>query len=365
METTRLYSRIAMLGVAPETRSPITPVVDAYRANGLFQRWPVTYIPTHGEGGFTDNAVRLAKAAREFGELLAQHRRIVVHAHVAAGRGFHFGRSALFMGAAMAANCPLIVHVHGARVDPGMGWFLKRADVICVPCEATRIWVKSIARNSDVVLTPPPVAVAVPTVGAKPNLVLFLGRLEAEKGIYDLLEVVAAVRTGMPDLRLVCAGEGDRVGVARYAERLGIADAVKFTGWVGPSGKRALLEHAAVFALPSYSEALPASLIEAMAAGIPVIASPVGGIPEVVSDGASGFLVGAGDTKSLQRALTRLLSDRALAQRMGQAARETALARFNADRAIAPLEDLYEALGVSVIAERAPRIQTVPLKKAA
>jgi glycosyltransferase involved in cell wall biosynthesis len=358
---TRLYSHIAMLGVAPETRSGITPIVDAYRANGLFKRWPVTYIPTHGEGSVADNAVRLAKAAREFSALLAQHRRVIVHAHVGAG----FWSEAPFMAAAVAASCPLIVHLHGTRVDSSIRWFLKRADVVCVPCEATRIWVRSVARNSDVVVTPPPVAIAVPAVGSKPNLVLFLGRLEADKGIYDLLEAVAAVRANVPDLRLVCAGEGDRIGVARYAERLGIADAVKFTGWVGPSGKRALLEHAAVFALPSYKEALPASLIEAMGAGVPVVASPVGGIPEVVSDGVSGILVGAGDTKNLQRALARLLSDRALAQRMGEAARATAFARFSAERALAPLEDLYEALGVSVIAERAPRLQPVPLKKAA
>lgn len=348
---TRLYSHIAMLGVAPETRSGIATVVDAYRSHGLFQRWPLSYIAT-------DN---VAKAAHAFGSLLAQHRRILVHAHIGAG----FWREAAFMGAAVAANCPLIVHLHGTRIHPYLGGFLKRADVIMVPCEAMRSWVRSVARMSDVVVAPPPVAIEVPAVSAKPNLVLFLGRLEAEKGIYDLLEAVAGVRANVPDLRLVCAGEGDRIGVARYAERLGIADAVKFTGWVGPSGKRALLEHAAIFALPSYKEALPASLIEAMGAGIPVIASPVGGIAEVVVDGATGFLVGAGDTKSLRRALERLLADRALARRMGDAARQAVFSKFDARRAIGVVEDLYEALGVSIIAERAPRIQPVPLKKAA
>ncbi|HWI37914.1 MAG TPA: glycosyltransferase family 4 protein [Burkholderiales bacterium] len=352
---TRLYSHIAMLGVAPETRSGIATVVDAYRSHGLFQRWPLSYLAT-------DN---VAKAAHAFGSLLAQHRRILVHAHIGAGHWMEFGRSAAFMGAAMAARCPLIVHLHGTRLNPSLGWFLKRADVVMVPCEAMRSWVRSVARMSDVVVAPPPVAIEVPAVSSKPNLVLFLGRLEAEKGIYDLLEAVAAVRANVPDLRLVCAGEGDRIGVARYAERLGIADAVKFTGWVGPSGKRALLEHAAVFALPSYKEALPASLIEAMGAGIPVIASPVGGIPEVVVDGATGFLVGAGDTKSLRRALDRLLADRALARRMGEAARQAVFSKFDAHRAIGVVEDLYEALGVSIIAERAPRIQPVPLKKAA
>lgn len=358
---TRLYSHIAMLGVAPESRSGVATVVDAYRTHGLFKRWPATYIPTHGNGSVAEDAVRLARAASDFGSLLAQHRRLVVHAHVATG----FWRQAAFMSAAIAANCPLILHLHGSRLHPYIGEFLKRADVICVPCEATRVRVKSIARGADVVVTPPPVANDVPEVAAKPNLILFLGRLEAEKGIYDLLEAVSAVRALVPDVRLVCAGEGDRIGVARYAERLGIADAVKFTGWVGPSGKRALLEHAAVFALPSYQEGLPVSLIEAMGAGVPVVASPVGGIPEAVVDGTSGYLVGAGDTRSLQRALSRILADRPAAKRMGAAARQSAQARFSPQVALAPLEDLYEALGVSVILERAPRIQPLPLRKAA
>ena len=194
---------------------------------------------------------------------------------------------------------------------------------------------------------------------------LFLGRLEAKKGIYDLLDAVAALRAAVPDVRLVCAGDGDRIGVARYAERLGIADAVKFTGWVGPSGKRALLEHAAAFALPSYDEALPVSLLEAMSAGVPVVASPTGGIGEVVADGASGFLVAPGDKAGLERALRRLLIDRELAARVGAAARETARARFAPERALSVLENLYDSLGVSASTGRAPRVRQVPLRKAA
>ena len=140
---------------------------------------------------------------------------------------------------------------------------------------------------------------------------------------------------------------------------------LKFTGWVGPSGKRALLEHAAVYALPSYDEGLPLSLLEAMSAGVPVVASPVGGIPEVLADGASGFLVAPGDKGALERALRRLLTERALAARMGAAARETARARYAPERALPVLENLYASLGVGALADRAPRVQRVPLRKAA
>ena len=359
---TRLYSTIAMLGAAPETRGGITPVVESYRANGLFARWPIQYIATNCDGTLAQQTMLAAKAVRDFGLLLGEKRRVVVHIHASSGAGFW--REAAFMGAAFVAGSPVILHLHGNGFDRSIRWFLEQAAVVCVPCEASRKWVKSVARRADVVIAPPPVALSVPEV-TRPNLVLFLGHLEAQKGIYDLLDAVARVRAVVPDLRLVCAGDGDRIGVAHYAERLGIADAVKFTGWVGPSGKRALLEHAAVFALPSYDAALPVSLIEAMSAGVPVVASPVGGIPEVVADGASGFLVAPGDKGALERALRRLLIERTLAARMGAAARETARARFAPERALPVIENLYESLGVGALMERTPRVQPLPLRKAA
>ncbi len=360
---TRLYSTIAMLGVAPETRSGIAALVESYRTNGLFKRWPIQYIPTSCDGTLAEKAIVAAKAARDFASLLVQKRHLVVHVHAASGSGLW--REEVFMGAALAAGSPLVVHLHGNGFDRSIRWFLERAAAVCVPCDAMRVWVRSVARRADVLVAPPPVATSVPEAAPKPNLILFLGRLEADKGVYDLLDAVARVRAAVPDLRLVCAGDGDRIGVAHYAERLGIADAVKFTGWVGPSGKRALLEHAAIFALPSYDEALPVSLVEAMSAGLPVVASPVGGIAEVVADGASGFLVAPGDKGALERALRRLLLDRALAARMGTAARETAKARFSPERALPVLENLYESLGVGAVTERAPRAQPLPLRKAA
>jgi len=360
--TTRLYSRIAMLGAAPETQGSIAAAVDAYRTHGLFKRWPITYIATHGDGTLGQKVATAGRAAREFAALLAEHRRVAVHLHVSPGAGFW--REAAFMSAALATGCPVALQLHGNGFDAASRWFLERAAIVCVPCEAMRTWVRRVARNAAVALVPPPVALDVPPAGEKSPIVLYLGRLDESKGIYDLLDAIAAVRATVPDVRLVCAGDGDRVGVARYAEQLNIADAVKFTGRVGPSGKRALLENAALFALPSYDEALPLGLLEAMSAGIPVVASKVGGIPEVVVDGASGLLVAPGDTASLQRALTRILCDRALAHRLGAAARETARVRAAPERALAALEDVYEALGVDGSEERRPRLQ-VPLRKAA
>jgi glycosyltransferase involved in cell wall biosynthesis len=352
---TRLYSHIAMLGSAPETRGSIAAVVEGYRTHGLFKRWPIRYIATSSDGSLVQKAALLARAVHEFGALLAQKRRAVVHVHAAAGAGFW--REAAFMSAAFAAGCPVVLQLHGRGFEPSIRWFLERAALVCVPCESMRGWVRSVTRNVDVVLAPPPVALTVTAVSAKPNLVLFLGRLEAKKGIYDLLDAIAGVRAALPDVRLVCAGDGDRIGVARYAERLGIADAVKFTGWVGPSGKRALLESAAVYALPSYSEGIPMSLLEAMAAGVPAVASPVGGIPEVLTDGVSGLLAAPGDVATLTRLLRKLLIDRKLGTRIGAAGRETVRLRFSPERALPCLEQIYADVGLRSYADPARPIE--------
>jgi len=353
-------SRLVMLGAATETRSSIAAVASAYRAHGLFKRWPIDFIATHCDGSAAQNAALAARALRDLGMKIGEHRGVAVHLHTAPG--WHFRRDCIYLSAALATRCPVLLHLHGAGFEAyydaaadaeryAIRFFLHRATCVAVPSESMRTWVRGIVRDANVSVLAAPVAIgAQASIEDRPNVILFLGRLDASKGILDLLEAVAAVRATIPDVRLACAGDGDRIGVARYAERLGIADAVKFTGWVGPSGKRALLETAAVFALPSYEEALPVSLIEAMAAGIPPVVTPVGGIPEIVVDGVSGCMVAPGDKAGLQRVLQKLLIERRLGAKLGAAARESARARFSPERALPVLEELYRTLGVHAAA---------------
>ena len=352
-----LSSRLVMLGAAPGTPGSMGGLIEAYRLHGLFRRWRIDYLATHARGGALRDAACALGALRRFIEALVHERRTVVHLHTEATLGFW--RDALFMALAIAGRCPVIVQLHGGgfqRFYDGAGgigrasirFFLEHAALVVVPCEALGGWARGVARGARVVCVPHPVApVQAPPHGERPSLVLFLARLEPAKGIYDLLDALSAVRAAVPGVRLMCAGEGERAAVARYAERLGIADMVRFTGWVGPSAKRALLESAMVFALPSYDdEALPVTLLEAMAAGVPVVVSPVGGVPEVVVDGVSGFFAAPGDIASLQRLITKLLIDRPLGARIGAAARESARLRCAPERALAKLGELYAALGV-------------------
>ena len=368
--------RLVMLGPAPGTRDSVASVVEAYRAHGLFKRWPIDYIAAYGDGGARTQVSLLTRLLARFGPLLARERSLVVHLHVSTEGGL--GRTLALVAMMRAVQCPYIVHLHGAAAkrahDNGgrparlaIRAMLEQAAYVFVSCESMRAWARGVTRDANVTCMPDPVVPFEPQEDARqPNLVLFLGELDAAKGIFDLLEAVAALRPAVPDVRLLCASAGERGAVVRYAERLGIGDAVKFTGWLGPSGKRALLEAATVLALPSYEEALPMSVLEAMAAGVPVVVSPVGGMPEVVANGVSGLYAAPGDVATLQRQLRKLLLDRGLGARIGAAARESIRLRCAPERAIARLGAVYAALGLNTLGEaaeplHAPRSPTAAL----
>jgi glycosyltransferase involved in cell wall biosynthesis len=349
--------RLIMLGTAPETRGGVAAVVNAYRAQGLFERWPIDYIPTHRDGAAHRKLLTAVKALLTFILLLARERRVVVHLHSASRTSFW--RKSIFMAIGMCTRSPVILHLHGGgfarfyETESGAAarrlirFFLDRAGCVIVVSERWRAWVASVTQNKRVVCIPNPAPLAEASPEARRgDMVLFVGRVARGKGIFDLLDAVRALRASIPGIRLVYAGEGDLASVARYAERLGIGDAVRLAGWLGPAEKQSLMRRAAAFVLPSYAEGMPMSLLEAMAAGVPVVATRVGGIPDVVTDGVDGFLFTPGDTEELERLLRRLLLAPDLGERIARAARQTVRRRFAPERTVAQLEEIYAGFGL-------------------
>jgi glycosyltransferase involved in cell wall biosynthesis len=351
-------SRLIMLGTAFETRGGISAVINTYRAHGLFDRWPIEYIATHCDGPAWRKLGAALSALRRLIASLARDRNAIVHIHGASRASFW--RKSVFMAIALAARCPVIFHLHGGgfarfyeeECGPigraAARFFLERAARIIVLSGQWRSWMSGAMRNPNVVCIANPMPLhAEPASSARKGALLFLGRLERAKGVFDLVDAVATLReTTHPDVRLVLAGD-DVDGLGAYAAERGAGDSVELTGWVGPEAKRALLESSAIFVLPSYAEGSPISLLEAMAAGLPAVATAVGGIPDVVADGVNGVLIEPGDVGTLVRVLRKLLDDRMLRSRLGAAARETVRLRFDADHVIGELEKIYASLGLA------------------
>jgi glycosyltransferase involved in cell wall biosynthesis len=162
--------------------------------------------------------------------------------------------------------------------------------------------------------------------------VLFVGNLSPRKGLFHLLRAFARVAQAQPKARLTIVGKArEEAFLARLkaeAHSLGLAEKVEFTGQVAEERLLALYRACDVLALPSVEETSPVVIAQAMAAGKPVVATRVGGVPYMVHEGETGYLVEYGDDDTLAERLIRLLGDATLCRRMGKAARKEARARF-------------------------------------
>jgi glycosyltransferase involved in cell wall biosynthesis len=175
---------------------------------------------------------------------------------------------------------------------------------------------------------------------------LFLGQLGRGKGTYDLIRAFARVAGRFPRLKLVCGGLGALQEVQRLATQLDVCDRVICRGWLDPERKHAELAGATIFVLPSYAEGMPIALLEAMSWGLAVIASSVGGIPQLITSDLNGLLVAPGDIDGLAAAITRLMSEPSLRGKLGSAARATVEGGFSLDTALDRLSRIYRRFGI-------------------
>ncbi len=168
-----------------------------------------------------------------------------------------------------------------------------------------------------------------PGTGKTGMTILCVARLVWFKGLHTLIAAMPAIVHAHPDCRLLIAGDGElEQDLREQAERLGVKAQVQFLGLRDDVPQ--LLAQAAIFVLPSVSEGLPISILEAMETGLPVVATSVGGIPELVKNDVTGLLVPPQNPDKLASAICRLLADGALRERMGIAAKLRAIREFSA-----------------------------------
>ena len=178
--------------------------------------------------------------------------------------------------------------------------------------------------------------------------------LERRKAHDVLLHALAATLSKLPPLRVLFCGDGsERAALARLTRELGLESRVRFLGELGQVAD--VLAALDLFVLPSRHEGLGVAVLEAMAAGVPVVASAVGGLPEAVDDGRTGLLVPPEDPRALGVAIAELAADVERARRMGIAGRARVLAEFSMER----MADAYEAL-YTELARDAPRTRAEP-----
>jgi glycosyltransferase involved in cell wall biosynthesis len=327
-------------------------VVRGLLESDLRDRYELESITTHRTGSA---AARLAVALSGGARLLAwclRHPDGLVHIH-AAVRGSLY-RKAVAILIARALRRPVLVQLHAGPGDieafvAGLGpaaralitFALRRAQSIVSVSEASARALSAAFGLGGVGVIPN----AAPAGPERPlpadgDAALFLGGFEdPAKGGIDLVAALPEVLRIAPDLRIELAGPGDPPDALSALD----GDRIRWRGWLDADAKARALAEAGIVLMPSRSEGLPIVLLEAMAHGRAVIATRVGGIPDLISDGVDGLLVDPGDGRGLTGATARLAGDPALVRRLGAAAAER-VAELSEPRVVARVDALYRSL---------------------
>ncbi len=349
---------IVMVGTAREGAGGIASVISTYAAHRLFERWPVVTLDSHVVSSKWRKGWAFVDALMRFFFMLLSRRVGLLHLHTSSGPSFW--RKACFALLAFAFGRPVLLHIHSGEFmsfyRDGCGrmrrslvnFVLARSARVIALSPSWRALTLSIEPRARVICIPNPVIAA----DERPRrlhepVVLFLGKISAEKGVFDLLAAWGQVCASVDGARLVLAGDGDLDAARKQIMRSGLADSVEVPGWISGAVKDAFFARTAVCVLPSYFEGMPMSLLEAMGCGIPCVASSVGGIPDMITQGVEGCLIQAGDVQALAKGLMELLSDEERYAAMSQAALARFRSEFSADVVIPRLEKLYTEMGMT------------------
>ena len=314
--------------------------------------------------------------ACELLELLRRQRPQIVHIHTCSGPTFYRSMVDLLL-ARLYSGAPerVILHIRGGRFADFLQGLtsLRRRLVRWALVSADRVIVLSSSWADRIGRFDPRVNIAVVANGVAwparartwrrrrsrfhpaaraadsgPITIVLVGTTRRSKGVDDLIEAVARLpKRTRPRLRVRIIGpdlEDRAEALQDRAVQLGLAELITITGSLSPGAVRRELLGASIFALPSYVEAFPNALLEAMACGLPSVVSNVGAIPEMIDDGVEGFLIAPGDVDGLYAGIGKLIRSFELRKRMGRAARKRVRKEFSQQRVTDSLASLYRHL---------------------
>ncbi len=347
--------RQRVLHLGPDVPGGMITVMRGLLASPLADRYELEFVATHrGAGALRRLGVFVAALAQLCWWSLRRRGRVVhIHATV---RGSMY-RKAVCVLLADALGRRVVLHVHSGPGDvasfrAGMSrrravalrLALRRADAVLSVSAASRAALEGAFGIGAIEVVPnaaPPVA---PQLGARRRdgagaAVFFGGFANPVKGGAEMLAAMRLLPAGEPPLLLAGPGDLPEDGRELLARRPGD----RWLGWIEGEERERLLQSASIFVLASTSEGLPMALLEAMSRGLAIVATEVGGVPDVVGDGVEALLVAPGEPAALAAALSRLAGNPELAERLGTAARDRAAA-MGPERVADELDAIYRRL---------------------
>ena len=334
MISATISEKVILIG--PDYKTPkggIGMVLKAY--SSIYEVF--LFITTHKECGALRKSLIFLKALLQLFPILVGKKIQVVHVH-GASKG-SFVRKSIVILLSKWSGKKVVYHIHGGgfkdftKSHPkAVAYILKKCDTIVALSDSWKEFFCKEIGCKDVKV--------VPNIMEEPHedhrlrdahytTLLFMGKICVEKGIFDLMDVIATHRDEYEGhIRLFIAGIGETERLLHIIKEYKLERIVSYKGWVSGQEKEQMLNMSDVYILPSYYEGVPISILEAFSYHLPVITTGVGGIPEILTDGANGLIVTPGDKIGLHNAIIRLTSSPTLRQKMGKVAYEKSLSHL-------------------------------------
>jgi glycosyltransferase involved in cell wall biosynthesis len=307
---------------------------------------------------------KFRKAAFFISAVFATLRRLIFNrvdiVHVHGGNIVSLKRKLVFLKLATFFRTKTIYHHHGGNLLPEInqlspswksiirGQLLKVNLIICLSYTLKRQLDDAMPGVTCKVI---PNGVNIPDIHRDYSIkrektlnLAFMGLIHRNKGIFDLIETTKRLTDNGYDVRLLVCGSGDVGSLQKFVRGKNMEDTVSYCGYLSGKQKDSFFRKADIFALPSYSEAMPVVILEAMAYALPVVSTRVGAIPELIDNNVNGYLVEPGNMDSLFTSLVNLVCDPVKRERFGTKGKMIVELNFNLRRSSVKLADIYTSL---------------------
>lgn len=342
-------TKVLVIATSRKTRGGITSVVKAHETGEQWKKYHCRWIQTHRDGNPIRKLWYLATALLEYLILLPFYD--IVHIHIATTQSAK--RKVLFFYPAKWLGKKTIFHFHPSNekflFEPYNQKLYRslfsKADLILVLSEQWRRWIKEalgLTEHIEVLYNPCPI-VNHRTDLRKKNI-LFAGTIIPRKGYADLIKGFAPIAPKHPDWKITFAGNGEIERAKEIAKEVHIENQVIFLGWVNGKEKEKAFQEASIYCLASYGEGFPMGVLDAWAYGIPCVVTPVGGLPDIITEGENALTFSPGDTETLAKQLERMITDDSLREKIEKESLNLSQTTFNINTINQQLDKVYSSL---------------------
>ena len=345
--------KVCMIVQDPKVKGGIAAVISGYRGSKLEQDYSVIYVESYQDGSKWEKLIKAIKGYFHFVKVLLVDKPDFVHIHSSFGPSFYRKMPYIYM--AKWRKLPVINHIHGSEFDKlytNAGVKKQRlVEKVWGKCDRFIVLSEAWKDKFSCIIPKEKMTVVENYSRLQPemdrcickNQVLFLGAINPMKGCLDMVDVVYELKKSNSKIKMVIAGDGEIESVKAKAREKNVLENLIFPGWVCGEKKDKLLKESDIFFLPSYTEGMPMSILDAMGYGLPIISTNVGGIPRLVKEGENGRLYTPGDAIGMAAGIRELLGNTEQRVAYGKRSRAIVEERYSLEKHLEKIEQVYES----------------------